>query len=136
MNLETGAVREEQVGKIITTTHRDPKKQAEQHRNNMQADNIESKLTIDGDPLIEGKSVISLAGLGEKFSGNYYTKRVRHKISSAGYITEFDLVRNAVNAPIDDGGTPNQSNKDKGPDNVKPKTRKITINLESGVVGG
>lgn len=42
---------------------------------------------------------IELAGLGQRFSGNYYVKKVEHMISESGYRTQFEVRR------VFDGGS-------------------------------
>jgi phage protein D len=65
---------------------------------------IEGHGTCIGDPTLKAKSLISIAGVGQKFSGDYYVTRVSHTMDESGYLCEFDCKRNAVSAP-DERGT-------------------------------
>lgn len=52
--------------------------------------------TARGRPDIRAGTVINIAGLGDAFSGNYYVESARHRYSpKAGYLTDFDVKRNA-----------------------------------------
>jgi phage protein D len=42
---------------------------------------------------------VELAGLGKRFSGNYYVKKVEHTLDAKGYVTSFEVRR------VFDGGT-------------------------------
>jgi len=60
---------------------------------------IEGHGTCIGDPTLKAKSLISIAGVGQRFSGDYYVTRVSHSMDESGYLCEFDCKRNAVSAP-------------------------------------
>ncbi len=74
-------------GTIIRTTE-PTVKTAQQHVDGMYANNqltaVEMTLECRGDPLMLGKVVVAIEGLGKSLSGNYYCKSVNHKIGS-GY---------------------------------------------------
>jgi len=53
-------------------------------------------VTVVGIPTIAAKEIIEIAGVGSKFSGNYYIKQVRHEIGAGGYLMTLDLQRNAL----------------------------------------
>jgi phage protein D len=36
---------------------------------------------------------LELKGLGKRFSGEYYVKKVEHTLGSNGYLTQFDVRR-------------------------------------------
>jgi hypothetical protein len=40
--------------------------------------------------------VVEIAGLGERFSGEYYVGRCLHLFDEDGYRTRFDVQRNAL----------------------------------------
>ena len=46
---------------------------------------VQLTLNIVGDPAMLAKSIVSVAGLGQRLSGNYYLTEVTHKIGSSGY---------------------------------------------------
>ncbi len=49
-----------------------------------------------GDPELRAKRLITVAGVGERFSGTYYLTRVTHTLDDSGYLCEFEAERNAV----------------------------------------
>ncbi len=49
-----------------------------------------------GSPELEPRAVIALAGLGERFSGDYYVTSVTHSLGGSGYRTTFEVRRNAL----------------------------------------
>ncbi len=49
-----------------------------------------------GNPEIEPRTVIELAGLGGRFSGPYYVTSVTHSLGGSGYRTTFEVRRNAL----------------------------------------
>jgi phage protein D len=57
---------------------------------------IEGSIEILGCPDLQPGMAISLAGLGEWFSGKYYIDKLTHRISTSGYRTTCELKRNAV----------------------------------------
>lgn len=68
--------------------------------------NIKATATLVGDPMIEDKQIITLLGIGKKYSGNYYIKKCKHKISThSGYVIEIeDMGANSI------GKVPENSN--------------------------
>lgn len=48
-----------------------------------------------GDPNIRVGKIISLKGLGEKLTGDYYIVGTQHELTREGYVTEFQVKRNA-----------------------------------------
>jgi len=54
---------------------------------------VKMKATIIGDPLLLAKTVVNISGIGGRLSGNYYTKKVRHRIGTSGYKCELELLR-------------------------------------------
>lgn len=48
-----------------------------------------------GNPQLMARKVIELKGLGKRFSGRYYVTSATHSISSRGYMTDFEVKRNA-----------------------------------------
>lgn len=57
---------------------------------------IEGHGSCIGEPELRAKSLISIDGVGMKFSGTYYVTRVTHTLDDSGYLCEFDCKRNAV----------------------------------------
>lgn len=54
---------------------------------------VKMKAAIIGDPLLLAKTVVQISGIGNRLSGNYYVKSVRHKISGNGYTSSLELLR-------------------------------------------
>jgi phage protein D len=54
---------------------------------------------VIGLPDLRPGSNLELNGLGKRFSGAYYIKKVEHTLGSSGYMTQFDVRR------VFDGGT-------------------------------
>jgi phage protein D len=51
-----------------------------------------------GDPKIKAGMVITIKGMGEIYSGEYFLKQVEHELKPmTGYVTSFEAVRNARN---------------------------------------
>ena len=55
---------------------------------------ISGEATAQGNPAIRVGTVVELAGLGRRFSGNYYVTRVRH-VWDGQFLTRFGVRRNA-----------------------------------------
>ena len=55
---------------------------------------ITGEATANGNPAIRVGTVVELAGLGRRFSGNYYVTRVRH-VWDGQFLTHFGVRRNA-----------------------------------------
>jgi phage protein D len=49
-----------------------------------------------GDPELKAKRLITIGGVGQRFSGTYYLTRVTHRFDDAGYLCEFEARRNAI----------------------------------------
>lgn len=59
-------------------------------------DQVTADAVILGDPSQRAKVVVSVQGVGNKFSGNWYVKKARHVIDGSGYRVDLSLARNAV----------------------------------------
>jgi len=58
----------------------------------------EFSVNVIGEPKLESGKVITLNGLGKKYSGNFYVSSVSHELDmSSGYICRAQLLRNALN---------------------------------------
>lgn len=56
---------------------------------------ITASATSIGRPDIAARKVIKIKGVGKRYSGNYYVTSVTHTIDARGYLTNFQLKRNA-----------------------------------------
>lgn len=65
---------------------------------------IDAAGTCIGEPTLKAKSLISIEGVGRKFSGTYYLTRVAHTFDESGYLCDFECKRNAVTAAEGQGG--------------------------------
>lgn len=93
-------------------------KDAAQHDsgNNFQsadAAQLEADAVTIGIPSMRAKTVHELRGVGKKFSGKWYAKKVKHIIDESGYRCETSYQRNAV------GGNHPSAGKSKGKQNTK-----------------
>ncbi len=57
---------------------------------------IEATGSCVGDPELKAKTLIEIAGVGQRYSGAYYVARVTHTLDDGGYLCEFSCQRNAV----------------------------------------
>lgn len=58
-----------------------------------------AELLIEGDPAVEADEIITMSGVGEKYSGNWYIHTVTHEIGDNGYETTEKLKRNSSRKP-------------------------------------
>lgn len=85
-------------------------------------DDITAVLNVNGDPLQQADTIITMSSVLKRDEGNWYVKRVRHNIESNSiYKTRFSLQRNAskqiINADKTKTDTVNK-NSSVGPDQV------------------
>lgn len=59
---------------------------------------VKMTLNMVGDPQILAKSVITVLGIGQRLSGNYYIREARHNVSSSGYTLDLELIKDATGA--------------------------------------
>ena len=52
--------------------------------------------TCVGDRELRAKRLVTIEGVGTRFSGIYYLTRVTHTLDDAGYLCEFEVQRNAI----------------------------------------
>jgi phage protein D len=52
--------------------------------------------SVVGDPTLKAKTLVEIAGVGERYSGTHYVTKVMHSIGDGGYTSEFECQRNAV----------------------------------------
>ena len=62
---------------------------------NQQLSNMEATLTLEGEPQLKEGMIITIAGVAQKHSGNYFVESVKHSISSGGFETVVELKKNA-----------------------------------------
>jgi len=96
---------------------------------------IKAELSMEGDPAVEADRVITVNGVGEKFSGNWYAHTVVHSIDTGGYITTQMLKRNAsrkANLEDEDAVKANDdvTNKSVGTEDEEPKKKVDRVNFD------
>ena len=64
--------------------------------NKTSMDYITGRGTCIGTPEVRTGTVIELKGIGKRFSGLYYITSSKHTISDTGYLTKFEVKRNAA----------------------------------------
>ena len=57
---------------------------------------IEGSCECIGNPEIRAGTVLSIDGIGKRFSGRYYVKSTKHTVGEKGYTVSFDLRRGGV----------------------------------------
>lgn len=58
----------------------------------MTSENIEGSMSVLPNPNYKAKEVYKCKGLGDLFSGNYYTRRAKHTITTSGYDVELEVL--------------------------------------------
>ena len=53
-----------------------------------------ASLTVIGNPKLEPNTVITMSGTAERHTGNWLVEKVKHSISSSGYICTMELLKN------------------------------------------
>ena len=106
---------------------------------------IEAEAETIGLPYLKARETITIENIGKKFSGNWRITRIRHEISSSGYICSLTLAKNnyetksgkkANNAPKANANTKNNIGQSvtqtKGSSN-KPAKKKISLETEKEI---
>jgi phage protein D len=57
---------------------------------------VEGTGSVVGDPELRAKTLVEIAGVGQRYSGTYYVTKVTHAIGDSGYLCDFECRRNAV----------------------------------------
>ncbi len=100
---------------------------------------IEAHAVTIGIPTLWAKHNIEVKGVGQKFSGIYWIRSIRHRIDGEGYCSEIKLRKNAIGK-----GAGKKSDDSKGRKNDKeaPTTQKenppdmVTVDANSGETTG
>ncbi len=124
-----------ETGKVIPSPHQtisENKKIAEKIKKEAQLNQLEAEATVIGIPNITAKGTIEIAGVGIKFGGNYFIKRVRHDIGTGGYLMTLDLQRNAIGKTVEKAEDV-QGKKNVLHGEVEIKERYLNVNPETGV---
>ncbi|MEW6104854.1 MAG: contractile injection system protein, VgrG/Pvc8 family [Bacillota bacterium] len=90
-----------ETGKKVASTARTPseaKQQADAGFKKAEEETVEASIETVGEPRLRAKQVVTLYGLGKRYSGNWYVKNVRHVVGQ-GYRCFATLERNATGDP-------------------------------------
>jgi phage protein D len=127
----------QETGKVIPTPYQitqENQELAEGIKQEAQLDQLEAEAVVIGMPTIAAKEIIEITGVGNKFSGNYYIKQVRHDIGGSGYLMTLDLKRNALGKAAEKAvAAKGKENTQHGEADTQPKM--IEINPETGDEG-
>ena len=94
---------------------------------------IEGRATVIGIPHLMAKDTIRIEGIGQKLSGLWRAKSVRHQISDAGYECEVNAVRGDSNAgtkQLSQGGKTPANNEQKSAEanrSMTPVTKEVDL---------
>lgn len=104
------------------TTRRPPssvkrlQKSADKRKSNNHSNIVKLNIMLYGDPRVRAGRIITINGLGQLLSGNYYVKKAIHRwTDGAGYETSAELKRNATSKAKKGTTTPKKTNTKKGP---------------------
>ena len=99
---------------------------------------IEAEAETIGLPYLKARETITVENIGKKFSGEWRITKVRHEISSSGYICNLSLCKNDHSGQNKNSSIPKANSSAKNnnaqPANqvktgtIKPKTTKIDLN--------
>lgn len=122
-----------ETGKKVASTAKTPseaKQQADASFRKAEEETVEASIETVGEPGLRAKQVVTLYGLGKRYSGNWYVKNVRHLIGQ-GYRCSATLERNATGSPKAAGAkeTSAKVNTEKAP---LESERKIVYSGETG----
>ena len=102
---------------------------------------IEAEAETIGLPYLKARETITIENIGKKFSGEWRITKVRHEISSSGYICSLSLAKNNFsggkkNSSVPKASTSAKNNNAKPANEVKQGTGKKTqeLNLNNGVL--
>ena len=105
---------------------------------------IEAEAVTIGLPYLKARDSVRIENIGKKFSGNWRITRVRHEISSSGYICSITLNKNDHEGKSSSSRSAPKPSKSKGASpksdgNVKAgtsKPAKVQVDLNTGQVIG
>lgn len=81
-------------------------------RKNAELNRNPATASVWGDPKITVGMIITFMGVGKKYSGNFYIKRVTHTVDrSSGYITDMELIRQGSNIQTPEAKSQAKGNK-------------------------
>lgn len=95
---------------------------------------------VIGNVILESGKILTIENVSKKFSGNYYIQECIHRMTpGTEYFCDLTFIRNAMGKVSKPGigttdaankyskrGAKNEVNKEKGPEENKPKTKKVT----------
>lgn len=100
------------------------------HKNSKQKELI-GTINLVGDASLKVDDILTIKGVGKKFSGNWYISQINHKISNSGFTTSIELQKNAVNKATSNNSTNAlQINNTKGKEQKNEITKKQIQNYD------
>lgn len=124
---QVGVEKENTTGKSLAvpvTSKEDAKNIANKEHKSDTLSSIEATLIIEGEPMLKAGDIISISGVGQKHSGNWYIFKITHDIGNGGYVTTIQLKKNATKAPV---------SKD-AEENVPAEDQNITIDADGNLI--
>lgn len=90
----------------------DAKAVTEKAKSDAELQGITATLKTEGNPGWLANTIISMAGVAKKHSGNWYTSKVTHTINRSGYLSSGDMKKNATAQDVSNpDGTATAANK-------------------------
>ncbi|HHV62129.1 MAG TPA: phage late control D family protein [Firmicutes bacterium] len=133
----TETFRPGETGKKVASTARTPseaKQQADANFRKAEEETVEASIETVGEPGLLAKRVVTLYGLGKRYSGNWYVKNVRHVIGQ-GYRCFATLERNATGAPDAAGAKKTSAKVNKEKASLETEAKKKVVYEYSGETG-
>lgn len=94
---------------------------------------VTATLSVRGNPDLITDTIITMAGVGKKYSGNWYINKATHDIGSSGYITVMELGRNAsAKATTEDQTPASDANNSQGPKDETQNKKEVTVDYIYG----
>ena len=110
------------------------KAQAENLKKENDLEKIKVSIKLVGNPALTDTQILSIKGVSNKYSGNYYIKECTHTLDGSGYFTSAELNSNSQGKPDVVSGTstdaaklPGAINITIGPEENAPQTQKTAV---------
>lgn len=117
----------------VVATYEEAKEQADAEFRKAEESIIKAKAKVVGDARLRAGKIITIRGVGRRYSGNWRIKRAIHRLGS-GYVVDLDLERNA--APPTRGKEETQATVNPKAAEVSSEVREIVYSGETGQVVG
>lgn len=121
-----------QIASVVATVE-EAKEQADAEFRKAEESIIKAKAKVIGDPRLRAGKIITIRGVGRRYSGNWRIKKAVHRLG-AGYLVELELERNAT--PAVAGKEETQAMVNSKAAQVSSDIREIVYSGETGRVVG